>query len=203
MEGRTGSDTLHAMPAAPRLDAAEFELDELEAHLEGMGAARFHARQIFQWVYRRGVNDFEAMTDPWAEVDLDEVRAALPDNLYWDVGAPTQDEGVIEARAAERARWNVEYGKVLSGNASEAEIRAYYDHRARLAADYVEFATYMLDHYGETLPEQDVGLLHLARRLNHARLEEIPRKIQEAFDRKRAQDAAREAWLADERAFNV
>ena len=51
------------MPAAPRLDAAEFELDELEAHLEGMGAARFHARQIFQWVYRRGVNDFEAMTD--------------------------------------------------------------------------------------------------------------------------------------------
>jgi 23S rRNA (adenine2503-C2)-methyltransferase len=63
MEGRTGSETLDAMPAAPRIDAAEFELDELEAHLDGMGAARFHGRQIFQWIYRRGVNDFEAMTD--------------------------------------------------------------------------------------------------------------------------------------------
>ena len=147
--------------------------------------------------------DFDAMSDPWAEVDLEQVRAALPDNLYWTVAAPTTDERVLEQRAAERARWNVEYGKVLSGTASEEEIRAYFDHKARVSADYTEFTTYLLDHYGETLPERDVDLLQLARRLHHARLEEFPRKIEEAFERKRAQDAARAAWLADQKAFGT
>jgi 23S rRNA (adenine2503-C2)-methyltransferase len=51
------------MTTLASIDAAELELHELEAHLESMGAPRFHARQIFQWIYRRGVTDFEAMTD--------------------------------------------------------------------------------------------------------------------------------------------
>jgi 23S rRNA (adenine2503-C2)-methyltransferase len=51
------------MATALRLDAANLELDELEQHLAGSGVARFHGRQIFQWIYRRGVTDFEAMTD--------------------------------------------------------------------------------------------------------------------------------------------
>lgn len=137
----------------------------------------------------------------WEGVDLDAVRAALPDNWYWKYGAPTDDEAVVAQRAAERERWNVEYGKILSGTGSEEEIRAYYDQRARLSGDYVEFATYVIDHYGEQLPERDVELLRLARRLHLARLEEMPRKIQEAIERKQVQDAAREAWLADEAAF--
>jgi 23S rRNA (adenine2503-C2)-methyltransferase len=44
-------------------DAADLELDELEAHLASIGAPRFRARQIFQWIYRRGVDDFDAMTN--------------------------------------------------------------------------------------------------------------------------------------------
>jgi len=46
-----------------RLDVAELELDELETHLGGAGVPKFHGRQVFQWIYRRGVTDFEAMTD--------------------------------------------------------------------------------------------------------------------------------------------
>jgi hypothetical protein len=134
-------------------------------------------------------------------VDLDEARKALPDNLYWKLSAPTNDPQLQEWRDAERARWNVEYGKILSGTATEEEIRAYYDQRARLSGDYVEFATYVLDHYGDTLPERDTGLLKLARRLHLARLEEIPRKVEEALQRKQAQDAARAAWLADQAQF--
>ena len=38
------------------------ELAELEAALEARGHPRFHARQIFPWIYARGVTDFE-MTD--------------------------------------------------------------------------------------------------------------------------------------------
>ena len=38
-------------------------LDELEQGLERLGAPRFHARQVFQWIHRRGVTDFALMTD--------------------------------------------------------------------------------------------------------------------------------------------
>jgi hypothetical protein len=139
----------------------------------------------------------------WSAVDLEEVRKVMPDNLYWKLSVPTQDPDVLEERDAERAGWNVEYGKILSGTASEEEIRAFYDQRARLSGDYIEFATYLLDHHGENLPEKDVGLLKLAVRLHRARLEEIPRKIEEAVERKWKQDAAREAWLADQATFGA
>lgn len=143
----------------------------------------------------------DAIAAAWANVDLDEVRRALPDNLYWQLAAPTTDEQEIERRARERDRWNVEYGKVLSGTGTEEEIRAYYDERARLSGDYVEFTTYLLDHYGDVLPERDVSLLQLARRLHLARLEEIPRNLEQALQRKAQQDEARARWQAEERAF--
>src|SRR5262245_22393067 len=49
--------------AATKADVAELERRALEAQLETHGHARFHAGQIFRWVYRRGVTDFGAMTD--------------------------------------------------------------------------------------------------------------------------------------------
>ena len=46
-----------------RLDIAEMELHELEQALEALGQPRFHARQIFGWIYKRGVTDFALMSD--------------------------------------------------------------------------------------------------------------------------------------------
>ncbi|HEY7499085.1 MAG TPA: 23S rRNA (adenine(2503)-C(2))-methyltransferase RlmN [Vicinamibacterales bacterium] len=51
------------MPTNLGADAADLELDELEAYLDSIAAPRFHARQIFKWLYRRGVDDFASMTD--------------------------------------------------------------------------------------------------------------------------------------------
>ncbi len=51
------------MSTALLTDVAELELEGLEGQLDAIGVPRFHARQIFQWVYRRGVTDFSAMTD--------------------------------------------------------------------------------------------------------------------------------------------
>jgi 23S rRNA (adenine2503-C2)-methyltransferase len=42
---------------------AELELREMEAALAERGQQRFRARQLFSWIYRRGVTDLEAMTD--------------------------------------------------------------------------------------------------------------------------------------------
>jgi 23S rRNA (adenine2503-C2)-methyltransferase len=45
------------------VDLAELELRELETALADRGQERFRARQLFSWIYRRGVTDVEAMTD--------------------------------------------------------------------------------------------------------------------------------------------
>ena len=52
------------MPAEKtRPDLAGLDRLELEAALEARGHERFRARQIFGWIYRRGVTDTAAMTD--------------------------------------------------------------------------------------------------------------------------------------------
>ena len=60
------------MGTSVRTDFADLERPALEVALEALGHQRFHARQIFRWIYRRGVTDVEAMTD----LSL-ELRAAL------------------------------------------------------------------------------------------------------------------------------
>ena len=52
------TDAQSATPTSPSWNAPA-----LEAALEARGHERFHARQIFRWIYRRGVTDVEAMTD--------------------------------------------------------------------------------------------------------------------------------------------
>jgi 23S rRNA (adenine2503-C2)-methyltransferase len=47
----------------PLLDLAALEIGELEAELEARGVERFHARQLYRWIYRRGVTDLDRMTD--------------------------------------------------------------------------------------------------------------------------------------------
>jgi len=46
-----------------RPELTELERQALEAALAERGHQRFHAGQIFRWLYRRGVTDVEAMTD--------------------------------------------------------------------------------------------------------------------------------------------
>lgn len=134
-------------------------------------------------------------------VDLEEVRAALPDNLYWQTSAPTADPALLEEREREKAFRNEQYGKILSGTGTDAEILDYYDQRMRASTDAVQFADYLLEHYGSDLTDQDQTLLHVARRLHLARLEEIPRRLQEARERRAAQDEARRQWLEEEAEF--
>jgi 23S rRNA (adenine2503-C2)-methyltransferase len=46
-----------------RRDIAELELSELEDAVAALGWPRFHARQLFRWIHKRGVADFGEMTD--------------------------------------------------------------------------------------------------------------------------------------------
>ena len=49
--------------APEKPDLAELELTELETTVSSLGVEAFHARQMYRWVYRRGLEHFEGMTD--------------------------------------------------------------------------------------------------------------------------------------------
>lgn len=127
-------------------------------------------------------------------VDLERLRARIPDNLYWRFGAPTADPLLLQARAEEEKQWNQLFGKVQSGTGTEEDIRRYYDHRRQLSEDYIEFARLVLAEHAGELPERDRGLYELTIRMHETRLAEIPRRIEEALARKQEQDRRREEW---------
>lgn len=129
-----------------------------------------------------------------AVIDLDELRADLPDNLYWSHGVPTEDPIAQQQRLAERTRRNTQYGKILSGTATDDEIAEYYAYRERLSRDYIAFAKRVLERYGEQLTEEERGLYGLSIDMHGKRLQELPRAKQEAYARKQKQDDARAAW---------
>ena len=116
-------------------------------------------------------------------VDLEAMRASMPDNLYWVLGAPTKDPAVLRMRE-ERARSSNElYGKVLSTTATEEEIERYYSERQRVSGDYIQFAERVLAEHREELPEEHIGMYELSLRLHRARLDQIPRDKQDALTR--------------------
>jgi 23S rRNA (adenine2503-C2)-methyltransferase len=53
----------NGLAADHRPDLAAMDLAELEGALAGRGHPRFHARQIFAWIYAKGVTHFDRMTD--------------------------------------------------------------------------------------------------------------------------------------------
>ncbi len=70
------------MTAPGPVDLAELERPALEAELLARGHTRFHAGQIFRWIYRKGVVDPESMTDLSREL-----RRTLADQFV--VSTPT------------------------------------------------------------------------------------------------------------------
>ena len=69
------------MVTQTRTDIAGVELPELEQALHDLGHPRFHARQIFQWIHKRGVSEFAVMSDLSREL-----RATLA--AHFDIDTP-------------------------------------------------------------------------------------------------------------------
>jgi 23S rRNA (adenine2503-C2)-methyltransferase len=71
----------------PTVNLAELELPEMEAAFDTRGLERFRARQVFRWIYRRGVTDFERMTDL-----SHRLRTALAAEFSVDTPAVVKDD---------------------------------------------------------------------------------------------------------------
>src|SRR5690349_8243447 len=64
-----------------RPDLAGLEITDIEAALVRLGRPRLHARQVFQWIHKRGVTDVSLMSDLGRDL-----RAELEDEF--DVDTP-------------------------------------------------------------------------------------------------------------------
>lgn len=137
----------------------------------------------------------------YGEIDLREARELMPDNVYWQIGSPTKDPALLAEREAERQRRNEEYGKVLAGDASEDEVRAYYDYKTRLSKDYLEFSEFMARRHRDSKNEQFIGMLELATKMHAARLAELPAELEDALRRSREREKIREDWRRQQEEF--
>jgi 23S rRNA (adenine2503-C2)-methyltransferase len=74
-----------------RPDLAGLELAELEQALETRGIERFHARQLFRWIYKRDITNFDLMTDLSKSL-----RARLQDEFTLTTPQIVSDETSID-----------------------------------------------------------------------------------------------------------
>lgn len=116
-------------------------------------------------------------------VKLDALRAQIPNNRYWAMGAPTSDPAVAKARAARAEQDNRELGRIMANEASPEEIRAYYTERQAISRDYLELSELVLKQMGDSLPERDIGMFQLSANLHRARLQQIERDQSDALAR--------------------
>jgi 23S rRNA (adenine2503-C2)-methyltransferase len=70
-----------------KIDVAGLELTELEDFVLSLGHKKFHARQIYHWIWKRGVTGFEEMTNLSREL-----RAALAERAIISLPDITQHQ---------------------------------------------------------------------------------------------------------------
>lgn len=114
---------------------------------------------------------------------LDALRARLPNNRYWALGAPTSDPEVAKARAARAERDNAALGRIMSNEATPDEIRAYYAERRAVSRDFLQISELVLEEQGNALPERDRGLFAMSANLHRARLIQVDRDETDALAR--------------------
>ncbi|TNC80402.1 MAG: hypothetical protein C9356_14180 [Oleiphilus sp.] len=139
----------------------------------------------------------------WAKVDLQAIRDEIPNNSYWELAAPTQDEALKQHRKEVKEYWRARENKISANLATEEEIREYFARQDKISNDYVEFSTILLNKHGSDLPETDYGMQNLGRKLHLARLQDIPGQLARALENRENFLSRKSEWLADKDAYEA
>lgn len=121
---------------------------------------------------------------PSYPLNLELLRPQIPNNLYWELDAPTTDVEVAKQRAARAKKRNDDYGRILSNEAEEGQIREYYDERRRISNDYLQLTGLVLEGKAGEVSERDRGLFELTANLHRERLKQIERDQLDALARR-------------------
>jgi hypothetical protein len=137
----------------------------------------------------------------YGDIDLREAKTLMPDNIYWQQGAPTKDPDELARREAEKKKRNEEYGRVLAGDASEDEVRSYYDYKKKVSEDYLEFSEFMARRYRSSDHKEMVGLLDMATKMHAEKLSQLPAELEDALARAKEREKVREDWRRQQEEF--
>lgn len=146
---------------------------------------------------------YDAKAEAWAKVDMTEIRANTPDNLFWVMAAPSADDFVLEQRKEKRASLKNTETKMMARHASETEIHDYYAYQMQLSEDYIEVITLLLNKYSNVIPEEDYSGQTLARSMHLRKLQELPQQMSRALDLRKDFVSMRELWLSDKDAYRA
>ena len=146
---------------------------------------------------------YDAKAEAWAKVDLEEVRDAIPNNLFWTMSAPTVDEALLAERDAKREELKTIETKMMARLATDQEIRDYYSYQTKLSEDYVIALTEIINRYGHVIPDDDYSGQTLARTLHLSKLQEMPSKLTQALEQRQKFLADKAEWMADKDAYRA
>ena len=82
-----------------KVDLAGLELNELEEFVQSLGHKKFHAKQLYHWIWKRGVTDFKEMTNLSLELRnaLEEkATVSMPEVVKHDVSSDGTQKFVLK-----------------------------------------------------------------------------------------------------------
>ena len=82
-----------------KTDLAGLELKQLEDFVVSLGHKRFHAKQIYQWIWRRGVTEFAEMTNLSLELRTalaEKATVSLPRVIHHDISVDGTQKFVLQ-----------------------------------------------------------------------------------------------------------
>ena len=82
-----------------KTDLAGLELKELEDFVVSLGHKKFHAKQIYQWIWKRGVTDFSEMTNLGVELRnalAESAAVSMPRTVRHDISEDGTQKFVLQ-----------------------------------------------------------------------------------------------------------
>ena len=98
-----------------KVDLAGLELKELEEFVQSLGHKKFHARQLYHWIWKRGVTEFQEMSNLSLELRkaLEErATISMPEVIKHDVSTDGTQKFVLKlSEAADRIGFHSRHAK--------------------------------------------------------------------------------------------
>ena len=82
-----------------KVDLAGLELKELEEFVQSLGHKKFHARQLYHWIWKRGVTEFKDMTNLSLELRQaleEKATVSVPEVIKHDVSTDGTQKFVLK-----------------------------------------------------------------------------------------------------------
>jgi hypothetical protein len=134
---------------------------------------------------------------------LVQIEQALPNNRYWLMASPTEDESLVEDRAFEKRVREKRYGEIMAGYASQHDIDEHFADVRATSIDFIEFSEYVLANYSTLLGPQNLQMHRLSVELHQSRLADLADQKAAAYAAMEEANVNTLSWQTDPAAYEA